>query len=191
MLPTQVQYWSMKENQRHNLVSEQLERTSINEGIRHNKMSESLTLKSIQETTRHNKVSESQNQQSINEVIRHNRKTESQTDWYNSEVKRHNLASESIGRTQASAAMISANAAKRSASAALQQAHNSSMMVAQQGALLPFQTRNYITSSALNIANAKKAEQDAKTSKSQSFLNWTNGIKIITGGLSKLGMLLK
>lgn len=70
------------------------------------------------EAKRHNLINEDQGQQQINEIVRHNMKTESQTDWYNSEMQRHNYASEAIGRTQAAASMLGAQAAMSSAGAA-------------------------------------------------------------------------
>lgn len=83
MLAVQVQYWGLKENERHNKVTEA-------ETERHNKVTE-------HETTRHNIQTEMLGWASLAETTRHNMATESIARDQLSEVTRHNLASEGIG----------------------------------------------------------------------------------------------
>lgn len=82
MLATQVQYWTLKETERHNLKTEDLGYKTLNETIRHNIVGET-------ETQRHNVAVE-------DETKRHNLAQESY--WSNDllEKQRHNIVSEEI-----------------------------------------------------------------------------------------------
>lgn len=97
MLPTQVQYWSYKENQRHNLATET---QAINE---------------LAETTRHNKVYEA-------ESHRHNVATENISLWDLNEKVRHNLETEKIQNQEVDIHRIQARASIMQAQAAQSQA---------------------------------------------------------------------
>lgn len=153
MLNVQVEYWKLQETKRHNVVAEELTRTELAEIARHNLATET-------ETNRHNVVTEKQTDRQIRETIRHNK------------------ATEAIGRTQAAAAMISANAAQRQAGAAeTNAAANLTKAVTsyQMGAIqLGNETRNtnslikqrevQNTSTTVNTAtNSLKASSDAST----------------------------
>lgn len=85
MTRNQIEYWGLKENKRHNQVSE----GEIN---RHNVATERIDLGKLQETNRHNVVTE-------NETHRHNVRTEDQTDRQLDETQRHNLATEGLTGT--------------------------------------------------------------------------------------------
>jgi hypothetical protein len=102
MLAVQVQYWTMQENKRHNLVAEAQNRRNLEiqqynadtnrmnatENIRHNKAVET-------ETNRHNVVSENQGWAVITETNRHNLVMESQG-WANIDVATRNAASNEL-----------------------------------------------------------------------------------------------
>lgn len=107
-----MQYWGYKEDQRHNLqtegemkrhnvVSEQQNAVTIGENIRHNKQME-------YETNRHNVVGEQLGFATLDESRRHNITMEH-------ESHRHNVATEGIQKLQASASMVSAQAAATNA----------------------------------------------------------------------------
>lgn len=107
---TQVQYWTYKEGQRHNIVnereakrhnvaSENLEKQNIKirnysakEAKRHNLATEGLTARDIDEKTRHNKASESLSASEINIKQQEVNVRQQQL----SEITRHNLASEKL-----------------------------------------------------------------------------------------------
>lgn len=102
MLAVQVQYWTMRENKRHNLVAEaqnkrnleimqynaDTNRMNATENIRHNQAVE-------HETNRHNIVSENQGWAVISETNRHNLVMESQG-WANIDVATRNAASNEL-----------------------------------------------------------------------------------------------
>jgi hypothetical protein len=65
MLQTQVNYWTLVENRRHNLVTEGQEQQniayrnrSLDETVRHNQVTETLGFQTLQEQTRHNVATE-------------------------------------------------------------------------------------------------------------------------------------
>lgn len=103
MTQNQINYWNLKESNRHNVVTE-------NETNRHNVATEGIDLGKLNETARHNKVSEGQTDQSLaiesgklNETRRHNLQTEGQTNvnlgiqaGVLQENKRHNQATEAL-----------------------------------------------------------------------------------------------
>lgn len=103
MTQNQINYWNLKESQRHNYISE----TETN---RHNVATEGIDLGKLNETVRHNKVSEGQTDRSLgiesgklDETKRHNLQTERQADvnlgiqaGSLQETKRHNQASEAL-----------------------------------------------------------------------------------------------
>lgn len=82
MLAVQVQYWGLKETERHDKVTEQ-------ETERHNKATE-------KETNRHNVETEVLGWATLAENTRHNMATESIARSQLAEVTRHNMATESI-----------------------------------------------------------------------------------------------
>lgn len=107
MLNTQVQYWLMREQTRHNLETEAQGRESIR-----------VNWFNAQENARHNLVSEQIGWGNLNENIRHNKATED-LGWASlSETSRHNRASEGIGRMQATASLIQSKAATSQAKTA-------------------------------------------------------------------------
>lgn len=97
MLAVQVQYWSLKENERHNKVTEA-------------------------ETTRHNKETESLGWASLDEQIRHNTATESIMQGQLAETTRHNIVTEDLGYINAKINQQNADSNRISAQAAMSQA---------------------------------------------------------------------
>lgn len=126
MTQNQIRYWSLREESRHNIVSEnensRHNKASESESNRHNVVTEGQTDKSLAENKRHNLVTEQnegnkvrlgysnlaetrrhnmagENLQSrnISENTRHNRATESIQSLLGSETVRHNQAEESLG----------------------------------------------------------------------------------------------
>lgn len=95
MLATQVSYWGIQENKRHNQAMERQAVKELGETTRHNLASEQeLTrhnTRTEDETVRHNMAWEAENQ-------RHNLQSESISWGQLEESKRHNKAQESIGR---------------------------------------------------------------------------------------------
>lgn len=76
----------MKENQRHNVVTE-------GETSRHNQVSEGIDISNLAETKRHNVANEK-------EANRHNTVTEAQGQQQLDETKRHNIAGETLNLGQ-------------------------------------------------------------------------------------------
>jgi hypothetical protein len=104
MTNQQIQYWSIQEQKRHNIASEEQNWYSIKEAQRHNIVSEDLGFKNLAETSRHNVVSESLGFANLAETSRHNRATE----WTANqqvrlgfanlaETQRHNRFNEELG----------------------------------------------------------------------------------------------
>lgn len=90
MLATQVQYWNMRENARHNLAMENLSSQQLTETVRHNVIGEKQANRqlNIQQQSVTNSL------RALTETSRHNRASENLS-WFNSyEAKRHNLAAE-------------------------------------------------------------------------------------------------
>lgn len=112
MLQTQVNYWTLKENERHNTQMEAIERERIAELIRHNKEAERLGFDTLFETSRSNRVYEGQGERKL------------------FETNRSNLANEAIGFRNAAANQMSARASMAHAAAA-QISANASMLQAQ------------------------------------------------------------
>lgn len=112
MTSVQVQYWANKEQQRHNMATE-------GETYRHNVVTENQNQQSITEVARHNRATEDIQYGNLFETKRHNLATEKEVTRHNvateNEAVRHNVATEAIGRTQATASMIQAEAARRNA----------------------------------------------------------------------------
>lgn len=111
MLATQVQYWTLQENKRHNIMSEQLGSQQNTEMIRHNLKAERQQDTSLQQEAQRISIS----RDTLKENIRHNKANESITKWLNSETQRHNLATEAVGRTNALASLQQAQAARKNA----------------------------------------------------------------------------
>jgi len=61
---TQIAYWNMKENQRHDKVGERLTRSQIKETVRHDKSTEKLTKGQLKETKKHNRRTEKEQKRS-------------------------------------------------------------------------------------------------------------------------------
>lgn len=96
MTHNQINYWNLKETNRHNVVTE-------NETGRHNRATESIDLGKLNESIRHNKRTEGQTDVSLdieagklNESIRHNQATEGLKGVELSEINRHNVATENL-----------------------------------------------------------------------------------------------
>lgn len=119
MTSIQVQYWANQEQKRHNIamegetyrhnvVTENQNQQSLTEIARHNQVNETLGYLNLAETSRHNQQVEGIQRDTLEESRRHNIATERET-------HRHNVAAESISRTQATASMIQAEAARKNA----------------------------------------------------------------------------
>lgn len=100
MLAVQVQYWSLKESERHNKATEA-------ETSRHNKETESLGWASLDETIRHNMATEAYYNGQLNETVRHNLVQED-LGYINARINQQNADS---NRISAQAAMSQAGAA--------------------------------------------------------------------------------
>lgn len=98
MTSTQVRYWAVQEDKRHNKMSERLDASRIAETRRHNVVSEKQENFKLKEVQRHNIVSEKLTATDIMETIRHNKESERLTATQLAEIQRHNYAEESIGR---------------------------------------------------------------------------------------------
>lgn len=104
MTHNQIEYWSLKEDQRHNrAVETETNRQNVavlEETKRHNVASENFNLSSLAETTRHNKATETETQRhniaGEKEVQRHNVATEQFNLSALAETSRHNKASEGL-----------------------------------------------------------------------------------------------
>lgn len=98
MLQTQVNYWNLKELERHNRAMEDFNMGSLNENIRHNVATEKVAQGNLDESVRHNLVNEQFNWSSLAETSRHNIAFETETNRHNvateSETVRHNVATE-------------------------------------------------------------------------------------------------
>lgn len=96
MLNTQVQYWTLQENKRHNLMTEAQAKNELDESRRRNLENERQGRVSLAETSRHNREQESQGWFNARENVRHNKETEA-TGWSTlQENTRHNQAYEGI-----------------------------------------------------------------------------------------------
>lgn len=84
MTHNQINYWNLKETERHNVVGE-------NETARHNLAVEG-------ETNRHNVATEGIDLGKLNESIRHNKMSEGQEDLKIAETGRHNRVTEGISQ---------------------------------------------------------------------------------------------
>ena len=111
MLATQVQYWTIQENKRHNIAMENLGNQQNTELIRHNLKTERQQDVNLQQERQRIDIS----RRSVNESIRHNKAAESITQWANYESRRHNMANEAVARTNALATLQQAQAAKLNA----------------------------------------------------------------------------
>lgn len=111
MLATQVQYWTLQENKRHNIAMETLGNQQNTEVIRHNMQTERQQDINLAQAQQQIEL----NRKSINENIRHNKAAENITQWANYETKRHNLANEAVARTNAQASLRQAQAAEKNA----------------------------------------------------------------------------
>lgn len=104
MLQTQVNYWTLVENKRHNLQTEDLGFRTLNESIRHNQQTEELGWAGLSENKRHNLATEQVASGTLGENVRHNLATE-------------NLGQQNIyvAQAQAAAAMVGAQASMKNA----------------------------------------------------------------------------
>lgn len=105
MLQTQVNYWTLMENQRHNLESERLGFSTLEETKRHNLATEQLGFQTLQETGRHNVATENLGFANLDET------------------KRHNLVGEQLGFGNLDVARVQASASLTQAGAAMKQAN--------------------------------------------------------------------
>lgn len=154
------------------------------EGKRHNQATEAETYRSNRaneiETNRHNVVTET-------ETNRHNVTTEQ-------ELNRHNLATEAIGRTQAYASVLSAQAAQTQAQAAVRNAATNELnafnnitktgLYRQEVAANNYDT--YFNKKMQAGAQAIKAWTYDDESSSRKFANYAGGFSGIIGGIGKL-----
>lgn len=168
MLATQVSYWTYKENQRHNVATER-------------------------EVRRHNIKAETQTDFYNAELQRHNLKTEAQSDWYNAETKRHNLASESIGRTQAQAALRQARAAESQASTAWFNAQTNRLsqqstqkLNEQLAATSAAQSKMYESQASLNEENTRLRSQEVSQGWTSAY---SNAITAVSTGFASAAKL--
>lgn len=180
MTHNQIEYGRLKEDTRHNKVTE-------SETSRHNTVVEV-------ETNRHNLVMEDQGQQVINENIRHNQAAEAETNRHNvateNENVRHNTEQESIGYVSAAASMIGANAAASQAKTADWNARANYVVNSRNATSNERNASSNATNAEANKRNAstnafdavtrrKSQEQDAPVKKSQAAKNWSDAL---TGG---------
>lgn len=93
MTKNQIDYWTLQENKRHNVSTEEETKRSNQakeaENFRSNTARET-------ETNRHNVATEQVDIGRLNETVRHNKISESQTDVSLAESARHNKALESL-----------------------------------------------------------------------------------------------
>nr|AVX53438.1 putative ORF1 [Marmot picobirnavirus] len=135
MTANQINYWTLQENkrhnivgerentrhnmvtegetQRHNIVTENVSISNLYESQRHNMATEELGRSQLAETQRHAKVTEAQTDKNIAENVRHNKKTEFYTGANLSETQRHNLREEMAKRTSLSIEAFKAKEAQR------------------------------------------------------------------------------
>lgn len=150
MTSNQIEFAKHKENQRHNLAIEDVERGKLSETGRHNVATENFSTGSLAESQRHNKVSEGLTQQQI---------INNYTLGIRQAAAAEKQATAAINSAQAS--MAHAGAAYRSADAALQQAHNTAMSIAETS------RHNLATENITDVFNrgsiSVKEEQNTET----------------------------
>jgi hypothetical protein len=76
MTHNQIEWWKLKETQRHNVVTEGISQNTLNESIRHNVQTEVQARNELLEQARHNQVSEAIGWGNLAETTRHNRESE-------------------------------------------------------------------------------------------------------------------
>lgn len=111
MLQQQINYWTLQETKRHNLVQEQL----TGEQIAVAKEGNQINWFTAKEAQRHNIQNEGVSWTNANENIRHNQVTEGIQNRTLNETIRHNKQQEGIGWANAAANITSANAARTNA----------------------------------------------------------------------------
>lgn len=207
MLATQIQYFKYKEDQRHNLVAESqnkeqlaIARGNLEENVRHNLQTEQVSWFNAQENQRHNLVNEDIAWANQHETVRHNTVMESQGFAALEESKRHNRAQESIGRTQARASLIQANASVGQAKAAWlnattnqynavtsrMQLKNNTRETTARISNMRHQNRVYNSTVDMNRSKARLQDQQARTENSKRFSNYAGAFNSFTGGLGNL-----
>jgi len=169
MLQTQVNYWTLQENIRHNIVTENLGYATLDETKRHNISVENYNTAFLNETSRHNVVQENLGYATLNENIRHNIQTEElgfqnleETTRHNivveNETGRHNKAEETIARQNISLGYANLNNEKNKLAEQIR-ANTTNEGIAQQNA-----DTGYMNA-ATNLINAKvnKAKVQVET----------------------------
>lgn len=172
MLAQQVAYWNYVETNRHNLATEALtgreldiKASALAEDVRHNKETESISWFNAQENARHNRETESVSWYNAKESQRHNRVTEN-IGWFSAqESQRHNIATESTARLSATGTLLRGQAALQTAGSNARKVQSEIELNKRRG-------------SEIDAEIALKNEQ-ARSQKSQRFVNWTSGARNI------------
>lgn len=184
MLAVQVQYFNYLETQRHNLVTEQQGAETLEQGresLRIQDFNSQTQRRSQEEQARHNVASETISLASLHETERHNK-------VYEQETQRHNLAQEAIGRTQAEASTLSAQASMKQAqsSALSAQASMTSAQAAMKNATLNETKWN---TSEYYVQQTERLKNQAQTSyyESQSTSGMMGAVgRLISGAASAI-----
>lgn len=171
MLQAQVNYWQLKENQRHNLVTETIQYSDVmskwanvelgyatlGETHRHNVQTENLGWSTLEETHRHNVVSESQGWASVG-IASYN----ADTNRFNAvESQRHNLVAENVSWYNAQSQRIQAYASSTQAAAAMMNANTNRMTGNAQIERWATQNINDTAQAAAAIRQADAAKMNA------------------------------
>lgn len=120
MTSNQIEFAKHKENQRHNIATENIEQGKLTESGRHNRAAELVSSGSLSESQRHNLVSEKLTQDQI---------INNYTLGVRQAAAAERQATAALNSAQAS--MAHAGAAYRSADAAMRQAQNTALSIAE------------------------------------------------------------
>lgn len=174
MLQTQVNYWTLQENKRHNFATEALQSES-NALVREQNQIGWFTAK---ETSRHNKEQESIGWTNANENIRHNKVSERLGFATLAETKRHNVQQEGIGWANAAANLTTANANRMKAIADV---GRYSLDVAK----MPSEIMKNASAAKQSQASAKYYTEKAGAVKHEVIQGYGNMIGNLLGGAGK------
>lgn len=159
MLQAQVNYWTLVENKRHNIVSEAVSWFKEQEQQRHNIQTESLGWSTLEETRRHNIAAEQIGWENIS-ISDYNAKTARASQL---EQARHNLVTEDVSWYNASSQRISANASASQAGASWFNAQTNLRNVTNQGVRWAEQTAIDQDKVRVSKAELEVHQQNART----------------------------
>lgn len=164
MLNVQVEYAKHIENQRHNMATEEIQKSANAEIKRHNLVVEQQGFQNLQEVSRHNLISEKQQdvQLRINQghLDLSNRTLE--------ETKRHNLIQEQAALQQANASMLNAQAAMQNASTNAQRMLAQNSLDHERENLARLQSLESISKADVNRATEEREKAQAKYLETQN-----------------------